>query len=73
MKRRERIEQTLERGENTPQSRWLTDVLAELRALWAIVKAAQAYRRARQDESGQAIAERELYAALDAYEEGQDG
>jgi hypothetical protein len=49
------------------------EIATELRALWAVVKAAKAYRRARQDESGQAIAEMELYGALDAYEEGQDG
>jgi hypothetical protein len=48
------------------------EIATELRALWAVVKAAQTYRRARQEESGQAIAERGLYEALDVYEEEQD-
>jgi hypothetical protein len=65
----ERWSETVDRT-SSPLDREIT---AELRALWAVVEAAQAYRQARQEESGQAIAERELCEALYAYEEGQDG
>ena len=72
MTRRERIETAI--GGNL----WwlspivLADFVMELRALWAVVDAADVLRDATHHESGQAVAFCKMGDALDAYHEGDE-